>query len=183
MRTFFAIPLPESIKKSIDEKLTSLKELYPGFKWVRPKNYHLTLHFLGDISDEEYDRLKNALRKYRPNIPPFDLSFGQIGAFPRLSNPSILYISFIDGSDSVIDIYKSLTILLSKAKIKSDIKKRFIPHLTICRIKKKDYNYTPESLKAISFEEEFTVKHVQLFNSDLSGKSPVYTPLVNIVLK
>lgn len=183
MRTFFAIPLPESIKKSIDEKLTSLKELYPGFKWVRPKNYHLTLHFLGEMSDYEYDRLKKVLEKFKFNIPSFNLSFGQIGAFPRLSNPSILYISINEGSDFAIDVYKSLTILLSKAKIKSDIKKRFIPHLTICRIKKKDYNYTPESLKAISFEEEYKVKHVQLFSSDLSGKSPVYTPLVNIVLK
>lgn len=182
MRTFFAIPIPEQLKIRIDDLLIPLKKLHPGFNWVKPENHHLTLHFLGEISDNEYDRLKAALRKYKPPISPFDLSFGQIGAFPRLSNPSILYISVVEGGKSVQMIYNSLSELLSKTKIKSDTKKRFKPHLTICRIRKKDYNFTPESFKDISFEEEFRVKHIQIFSSDLSGRSPVYSTLMNINL-
>ena len=53
MRLFLAIELSDKIKKEIDEQLSEIKKTYPQFQWVSSDNYHITIHFFGEISDHK----------------------------------------------------------------------------------------------------------------------------------
>ena len=44
-RLFSAVEIP----KSIAERLTMLRAVLTGARWIDPDNYHLTLRFIGDV--------------------------------------------------------------------------------------------------------------------------------------
>lgn len=56
-RAFIAVLLPEHIKSKIFELTLPLRKFPWDIKWVEKENYHLTLKFLGSISDK--DQKKN----------------------------------------------------------------------------------------------------------------------------
>jgi len=59
-RVFVALDLPEGIKAY----LTQLYEAEARFvRWARMANLHLTLRFIGDVYEEEEERLLESLSK------------------------------------------------------------------------------------------------------------------------
>ena len=51
MRTFVAIDLPEDIRSRIRILMDSLRPAVDGLHWSRPEGLHITLKFIGEISD------------------------------------------------------------------------------------------------------------------------------------
>lgn len=74
-RLFTALELPDEIR----EELYRLHQPLPGARWIQPNDYHLTLHFVGDI-----DNL--AAREFAANlasvdVDAFELTVSGLGAF------------------------------------------------------------------------------------------------------
>ena len=65
IRTFVAIPLPESIITFIRKLQDGIRDY--GFKarWVRPENIHLTLKFLGDIDKSDTEKIGDAMSEIK----------------------------------------------------------------------------------------------------------------------
>src|SRR5260370_42224001 len=57
MRLFIATSFPESILRSLNERVTLLKPKLPHASWVRPETQHLTFAFLGEQDESVLDRL------------------------------------------------------------------------------------------------------------------------------
>ncbi len=60
MRCFLAIELPEEVR----EELVRIQKQLPEakFKLVEPENLHLTLKFLGELSDFQVNKVKYTLK-------------------------------------------------------------------------------------------------------------------------
>ena len=71
IRCFVAIEIPENVKQEIDAYVLNLKKLTPDIKWIKAKNMHITLKFLGEISPELVANVKNNLK----NISDISKSF------------------------------------------------------------------------------------------------------------
>ena len=59
IRSFFAIDIPDEIRGAIGKVSYQLKASLPGIplRWVAPQNIHLTLRFLGEISQDQINCL------------------------------------------------------------------------------------------------------------------------------
>ncbi|EQA64729.1 2'-5' RNA ligase-like protein [Leptospira alexanderi serovar Manhao 3 str. L 60] len=80
MRTFLGISIPEEVK----EQLTSICYGLPDVRWVLRENFHITLVFLGDQSNEQVDTLSEFCSQI--SFPEFDLNLQSVGTFGK-KNP------------------------------------------------------------------------------------------------
>src|SRR5947209_14928511 len=62
----------------------------PGVRFVRPEGLHVTLKFLGEVSEERAERTVEALRGVRAS--PFELELRGTGFFPNEKRPRIFWV-------------------------------------------------------------------------------------------
>ncbi|MCG2677115.1 RNA 2',3'-cyclic phosphodiesterase, partial [bacterium] len=89
VRTFIAIKLSPEIISKISGVQEELKRTDAKVKWVKPKNIHLTLKFLGHITSEELEKVKIAIRETLKPFRSFRTSLSGLGAFPKISYPRV----------------------------------------------------------------------------------------------
>ncbi len=92
MRTFVAVEISDEI---ILEKIKKFQEeLQIDAKPTKINQIHFTLKFLGEINDEQCEKIKDSLREI--TFSQFDLLLKGVGGFPNLRNPRIVWIGTED---------------------------------------------------------------------------------------
>lgn len=167
MRIFIALDLPEEVKKEI----IRIQELLPEFKGkkVEQENLHLTLKFLGEVSEETLNQIKERLSKIKLN--KLHVRLGEIGVFTPKS-VKIVWIKLLNTEKLQEEIDRVLVPLFPKEN-------RFMSHITIARVKgiseRKTFLEKIKSLKPKWLE--FELSNFSLKNSVLSHDKPVYSEL------
>ena len=173
MRAFVAVEI------SNNNVINSIKKIQNKIsidaKPVESKNFHFTLQFLGEISDEMSLKIIQALNTI--NFSCFDVNLKGIGAFPKPKFPRVIWIGTDEnGGNMLIQLAKNVEKVLKPLGFCPD--KPFIPHITIFRIKKKVGDITKEldSQKMIDFGMQEVISF-KLKKSDLTTNGPVYSDL------
>ncbi|MEO0098414.1 MAG: RNA 2',3'-cyclic phosphodiesterase [candidate division WOR-3 bacterium] len=185
IRSFIAISIPEEVKKEISKIVKEYEAKKYPFRWVAPENLHITLIFLGEVSEKFLLEAKSEIKKVAERTKSFPIRLGGFGAFPSLRNPRVIWIGVPLGGKEVEELQKDLVESLTRIGFKPE-EKKFHPHLTIARAK--------GSLKEIDLwerryeSEEFLVDRVILFKSTLTPEGPIYNkieeyPLMDCVIK
>jgi len=93
VRCFIAVELPEEIKKGLKDLQTKLKSggQFPA-KWVDPYSIHLTLKFLGNVSQDRLDEITAAMEEASQGVSPFNLEVKGLGVFP---NPRRVQVAWV----------------------------------------------------------------------------------------
>jgi len=128
-RCFIAIDLPENICneiKRLQEQLY-IKNVFDA-SYTNSKQAHLTLVFLGNISQNQIIEIKEKLEKIK--FHQIKLSLDKLGYFDE-RKIKIMWIGL--KQKELIELHKKIKITL-RGIVKQDIE--FIPHITIARIKK-----------------------------------------------
>ena len=60
MRAFIAIDLPEQIHAALSRDQAAFRKVCPDGRWTKPESIHLTLKFLGDITDYQVKQVVGA---------------------------------------------------------------------------------------------------------------------------
>ncbi len=178
MRLFVACNIDRETKDYFREKTDKLKrELPRGVKWVKPDNYHITLKFLGDTSQERaeelIDRLDNISLKGQ-----FTCKFKGISAFPDRDYPRVLISRVTQGREELVELHNKI----EKAATEMDFaeeKRKFTPHLTLGRIKNKaDIKMAADVLTDEGFGKNLAVSDsidsFSLMKSTLKPQGPIY---------
>ena len=163
-RVFISIEIPENLKKEIKKIQDSLPEFYG--KKTEPENLHLTLKFLGEISEEKIVRVQEKLKK---RFDSFEAEIKSLGFFSE-NFIRIIWLKIENCEELQREIDNSL------ASLGFEKEKRFMGHMTIARVKKiKDKKKFLEELKRIKIPElKFPVKSFHLKESVLEPEGPVY---------
>jgi len=178
IRTFIAIEIDQNLKKILTDAQNRFKEIDCSVKWVRPENMHLTLKFLGDVPVKKIDLLKHSLKKIF-FMPSFETELTELGGFPSIERPRILWAGLSDEQGYLTTLVKTLEHDLGKIGFRKD-RKSFHPHLTIGRIR------TPKNIDRLSKTisdyplpsgMKQTVRTVTLYQSTLTPTGPIYEPL------
>ena len=90
MRTFIAIELEEEIKAHLAEVQAETQKLCRKGNYVPKDNFHITLHFLGEIEEDDIEYLQDAMYETARRNRPFTLTLDKIGFFPR-GNKGIMW--------------------------------------------------------------------------------------------
>ncbi len=171
MRTFIAVEIPDNQKNIIWNSIQEFKKLGLPVKWVEFENLHITLKFIGEIDEKKLDKILTTLSSVSIRTKPFAVQLENVGCFPGIRNPRVLWIGVSQGSNELISLTEDIENELSKCGVKKENKK-FHPHLTFGRIK------TPcrvdEVLNRTIKTERFEIGAFVLFKSTLLPSGPVY---------
>ena len=132
MRTFISIELPEQIRKEIFKEFEKLEK--SGFiagNFVNKNNLHLTLKFLGNISEELAEKIKAQLSEL--NFPKFEVNVGEIGFFPSEKYVRVIWVGLI--AEELAKLKEIIDKKLLEIGVNSD-GREFSSHVTVARIKK-----------------------------------------------
>ena len=169
MRLFLAVDLPAKTKRELDGQLEEIKLEYPQFNWIPKENFHITVHFFGEVTQTEklIDRLKEQLF----DKESFYLYSTDCNLF--INKKIIFYLNF-----------RKEKKLLMIEDVVCD-KKGFIPHLTFarCRISsKQQYFVLKKRVGKLAIDINFPVKKLVLFETLPNGKYPIYKKLAKFPL-
>jgi len=134
MRTFIAIDLDESLKRALETLVGELRPLAKSVRWVGVAGMHLTLKFLGEISEADSARVSSVLGEIAPRHPNFELVLEGTGVFPPgRRDPRVLWVGMASGPP-LLALQEDIEREMEKLGFERE-KRRFHPHLTLGRVK------------------------------------------------
>lgn len=134
MRLFIAVDFPPAVRSALGELVGTLAEAEFPVRWTPEENFHLTLRFLGDRSDEDLEVLRRILLEVAADAEPFEAGFGAVGAFPSPRRPRVIWIS-VDAGPRLRLLRDELERRLAAAGFGRD-ERSFRPHVTLGRARK-----------------------------------------------
>ena len=152
----------------------------PGVSWVPEENYHVTLRFLGEIAESDYETLDALVRDQYACLMQFEAKLGGIGAFPSLRHPAVLWAGVASPDNMFRRLNKVAETAAQCLGLQAEVN-RFHPHVTLGRVRARRggkreegrLSATPEALA--DFEGDvFQIAHVALFLSELSPQGSRY---------
>lgn len=172
MRTFISIELPERVRKEIFKEFEKIKTsgVVSG-NFVSKDNLHLTLKFLGNVSEEEIEKIKKQL--FELPFSKFELVIDGVGFFPSEKYVKILWVDFVSNKLKFIkDIIEEKLFEIGVNKETRE----FTSHVTVARIKSvKDRTKFLEKVKGTKIKKmSFEVDKISLIKSELTRRGPIY---------
>ena len=179
-RLFVSLNLPDKVI----EQIISLRDNICGNENIRwePKNkLHLTIKFIGDVSNEIVEEISNELL-FINQYPEIKCSFNKFGFFYRDEKPTILWAGLVV-DDLFNNLVKDLNENLNKFSIPTEHRK-FNPHITLLRIKNDSGNNFVNNFKNFTFEPIlFKANSVTLYKSIVHIEGSKYFEIKNYKLK
>lgn len=196
-RLFIAVPVPEEVRAFTGEVIADLQREDWPVRWVAADNAHLTLHFLGDTPPEVAELLRIALNAPIRQHEAFDLRTADLGAFPAMKRPRVLWLGLWGPAHRLETIRDEISEVLRTFDIEVD-DKPFRPHITLGRLRDSRnlrIRDLPEAIRR-KFEalaasgtvthdkpRPFPVREVQLIRSHLSHRGSHYEVIERYPLK
>jgi RNA 2',3'-cyclic 3'-phosphodiesterase len=129
VRIFIALDIPGEIRARMIEYMERARALAPEARWARPEGLHVTLKFIGEVSEARVEQIKTALATVK--TAPFQVAFEKAGFFPNPKSPRVFWIG-VEGGEEL----PHLAALIDKATHAVGIPKEaraYSPHLTLAR--------------------------------------------------
>lgn len=156
MRLFLGIEVPEEVKERLHKAIQPIQVTPKG--WERSHDYHLTLLFIGEVSQESLPLIRARLGQVK--FEPFEIQTRSLEFFNR----RVLYLSFED-NQKIFDLKKKIAEVFPEwAKAET---KKFIPHVTVKRWQRYEHDELQARIRAHPIPvETIAVSQLALFVSE-----------------
>jgi len=212
-RVFIAINLPEDIKRALEKRQKSIQSMFADLgngqfgeimKWTGKDNLHITLEFLGDLTDVEIADVCKIAGEVAKRHRSFSINLNKIcydsaaslarhRAFcGELSSPQkagrVPKMIWTVGERvyELAELKEDLQELLVEKVSYRPEHKGFVPHITLARIKEWEFKkIEPDERSEVNEDIDlvFTVESIEVMESQLKRGGPVYTILESCELK
>jgi 2'-5' RNA ligase len=185
IRAFIAIDVPASVQHALADIRQAFQELTLPLRWVQPTQLHLTLKFLGDISEAQIPDITRAMQRVAVEHAPFHIPVRGLGCFPTPTRPRVLWMGLVDTHQALTSLQQHLDTALGEQGIPCE-SKPFHPHLTLARIRKPSRSPQLQALLRTYQTQDFgdVPVHVLLFmQSQLYRTGAVHTLLRSVPLQ
>jgi 2'-5' RNA ligase len=180
IRTFIAIEPPKEVLRNIlyiQNRLRSL--LAMDIRWVKPEGIHLTLKFLGDVSEKDVPNISSAACEAASAMGFLSFSGAGLGVFPDARRPRVVCLEITGDTDKLALLQKRLEGALAEIGFPEE-KRPFQAHLTLGRVK--SARGAADLAKELEKEDtyiagQFVATELCLFKSDLTPHGAVYSKL------
>ena len=188
-RTFIALGMDESLQSFLGEIIHHAEQDLPDLRWVNPAGIHLTLAFLGELTDEQLAAAIQASEVAAQKATPFVYRLKGLGVFGSLQQPRVIWMGVEDQPSGQIQgspLQRLHSILTKELELRSfEVDKRpFSPHLTLARVKQRLSPYEQQSLQRLLHSKQaaassppYRVDHLIVMKSELSRMGARYTSL------
>lgn len=169
-KIFVSINIPERLKKRLARATEAWLDL--PVKWIKERNYHITLSFLGHVNDALLGDICEKIEQAVAGLDIFDLEFTEISLGPNKDDARMVWLTGA-ASPELLElqerIEKELGIFVAG-------KKAFRPHVTLGKIRKHKWEALAERPEiSKEFHILLPVESVDVMASDFSGSDSEYT--------
>ena len=185
IRTFIAVEIPANIRQKLAEVSDELSRLGVDAKWVPKENFHITLKFLGNVKAELIANVSEVVKSVVDQTSSFDIALAGLGAFPRLSRPSVVWVGISEGTSEIKSLAEHIDSKLVNLGFEREARP-FSGHVTLARIRTlKNIDKLREKIEILKdqYIGAFGVKSVVVMKSDLQRTGPIYTPISEFELQ
>ena len=191
MRLFVAAEPSQDVRKAAASAAKRLRERLQdahanqGIRWIPDENLHLTVWFLGEVSDARASAVLDALRPPM-ETPAFDLHVAGFGAFPPSGPPRVLWIGVTRGLEQLARAHDEVGARLQPWGFPPE-GRAYSAHLTIARVKEPPSGAARARLRqAIAHEPadagECRIEGLTVFRSRTAPTGAAYEPLLRVPL-
>jgi 2'-5' RNA ligase len=183
MRVFIGIKPDTKSLQAICQLISPLASSPSPIRWVKSENIHLTLKFLGDITDQQFKEIEKILTTpdLYAAINPFSLNLRGVGKFGKGNQISIFWVG-ITVSSELQTLFQLIEDNLTARGFCKELRP-FSPHLTLGRNKTvfdtKSIHAFIETHKQTKISE-FSVTGFTIFKSSLASTGPIYSVLKEV---
>lgn len=137
LTTFVAVDIPARIKEDISKLQEELAKKNLPISWSDPQKVHITLVYLGKISESRVAAAGKAIAKTAQETAPFQISVGQIAYFPKekRTRQAVVFLEVLDPEKRLQQFYKKLFVNLTAENFFPP-RRLLHPHITLGRVHK-----------------------------------------------
>ena len=183
MRLFVGLAPPAAILDDLDKVCAPLRLGREDLRWTSRELWHITLAFLGEVSEESLSRLLPRLERAARRHLAFGLSLAGAGAFPGPARANVLWSGLSGNRKALGELAMSVSAGARRAgALPPDEGRRYQPHVTLARCR------TPADVRSIVDDlsgyqgPAWTAEEIYLIRSTLGGH-PRYETLGTWKLK
>jgi RNA 2',3'-cyclic 3'-phosphodiesterase len=133
LRSFVAVPLPVVIQTEIAEAARTLARDLPAVKWARKtENLHITVKFLGPVTEARLAELGAALGQALHAVPSFGLGVRGFGAFPSPRTAKVVFAGIEDPDRELAAVAEVVETVSARFGVARE-ERPFSGHVTIGR--------------------------------------------------
>lgn len=177
-RIFVALDISEEAREKIAGFINGFKAEFRHLRvgWEKPEKMHLTLKFLGDISEKQLADLTEAVKNSAAVSGPFSVNVEKTGCFPSPKKARILWLGLTDASENLQKLQEKLE---EEAGALGFVRENrsFKPHLTIARLREpeKSRELADKFLRTQFEPVGFEVSEILIYESKLQPTGSVYS--------
>jgi RNA 2',3'-cyclic 3'-phosphodiesterase len=174
VRLFVAVVPPPAILDELDAAVAPLRPAWPVLRWTGRPAWHLTLAFLGEVSEDTAAALGPRLERAAHRHPSLSLSFACGGAFPAPARARVFWTGIRGDRRALEALARSVAAGARRAGAPPpDEGRRFRPHLTLARCREAaDVGALVEALAGYA-GASWTAAEIHLIRS-FPGPAPHY---------
>jgi 2'-5' RNA ligase len=184
MRLFVGLVPSATALGDLDTCYAPFRPARADLRWTSRELWHVTLAFLGEVSDESLPSLLPRLERAAGRHQALGLSLAGAGAFPGPARANVLWCGLAGDRKGLGDLAMSVGAGARRAGAPPpDEGRRYRPHVTIARCR------VPADVTAITGElagyqgPAWTAEEIHLIRSNLGGQQPRYETLAAFKLK
>lgn len=183
-RLFVSIDLAPELHDAVAELQEQFSPI-PGVRTTDPTQAHVTLKFLGDVSEDRLYAVEQALERgvERASIDPFVAEFGNFGVFPEFDYISVIWLGVPVGGDHMEALHEGIEHEMVELGFEEE-GHTFTPHVTIARM---EHGEGKAQVQEILRSErptagQMTVEDVSLTESQMRRDGPEYSTVYSVSL-
>jgi RNA 2',3'-cyclic 3'-phosphodiesterase len=184
MRIFVAVGLDAALRETVAGLRSRVNSTAASLRWVPPGNLHLTLKFLGEITERRTAGVVAAAREVAGRARPFSMTLAGMGAFPSPRRPRVVWVGVVEGSERLVALAGDLDAALRRMRFPKEAHP-FRPHLTVARAKDADpapdLSDTLRDLGGVMVGTQ-TVDTLFVMQSTLNPAGAIYHPVEEVRL-
>jgi len=181
IRSFASIDVEDpAILSGVTGVTSSLLGLGGDLKPVERENIHLTLKFLGYVSQPKLEQVKSSLGRLQ--FRPFTMEIKGAGTFPSATRINVIWVGIGEGWSEVQKIYEQTERIFLELGFARE-NRNFTPHITVARVKSgRNAREIVKFLEGLSRKSFGTcrIDIVRLKQSVLSPSGPTYSTLLEV---
>lgn len=131
---FIGVKIPSTVESQVNtvKEKYRLHEAYKVIPHI--EDLHVTLLYIGAMSEHHLPRLKEQLSKIASSHSPFSMQIDGLSYFGASSGPRVVYLS-IEQSLELSALQKEIEHTIAK-QLDMPVTNRFVPHITIAKKRK-----------------------------------------------
>jgi 2'-5' RNA ligase len=171
MRLFFGLPIPSELAQALTRHARTIE--LPKSRRTIPENIHLTLVFLGEVSEPALPHIEHELSQL--TFAPLQLKLTSLSTFPRAG---VLFAE-VESSHALLHLQPAVAAAMARCGFAPDSSqatepRSYHPHITLTRFRGHLRLSQKQRTLPLSLQCRFTADVLNLYRSNTTPSGPHY---------